>query len=115
MNSDAPGMLTPTLEEIQHWTGVIGRAQQLMLEYAAQQAATAPAAAPALPDLSGLWAAPRSMTFDTDQLARAQSDFWKESLSLWQRFLDPAAAPMRSVPRIAASPPPNGAPCRCST
>jgi polyhydroxyalkanoate synthase len=80
----------PTLEEIQHWTGVIGRAQQLLLEYATRQAAQPQAA---LPDFSRLFAAPPVMTVDTDRLAAVQADFWSESLSLWQRFLDPASGP----------------------
>ena len=85
--------LQPTLEEIQHWTGVMGRAQQLILEYATKQAAQMPATAPKLPDFSTLWTNPRSFSFDTDKLAEAQADFWKESLTLWQRFLDPTTAP----------------------
>jgi len=91
--SDTLEALQPTLEEIQHWTGVMGRAQQLILEYAARQAAQMPATAPKLPDFSALWTNPQSMTFDTDKLADAQADFWKESLTLWQRFLDPGSVP----------------------
>jgi polyhydroxyalkanoate synthase subunit PhaC len=91
--SDTLEAFQPTLEEIQHWTGVMGRAQQLILEYAAKQAAQMPAAAPKLPDFSALWTNPQSMTFDTDKLADAQADFWKESLTLWQRFLDPGSVP----------------------
>jgi polyhydroxyalkanoate synthase len=30
--SDAPEMPIPSLEELQHWTWVMGRAQQMMLE-----------------------------------------------------------------------------------
>ena len=29
-------LVAPTLDELQHWTGVLGRAQQLILEYAPQ-------------------------------------------------------------------------------
>jgi len=73
----------PTLEDMQHWTWVIGRAQQMMLESGMDLmtlAAAAPPApgVPALPDASGL--------------ARVQADFWSDSLKLWQRFLDPAKA-----------------------
>ena len=38
---DAPTM--PTLEEMQHWTGVMGRAQQMMLEHVARSMGEAPA------------------------------------------------------------------------
>jgi len=93
---DAPGTadtLAPTLDDLQHWTGVIGRAQQLMLEYAATQAAKAPAGF-AMPDISKLLAMPdpATISFDPARLVDAQADFWKDSLTLWQRLLDPATA-----------------------
>ena len=90
--SDTPGApgFAPTLDELQHWTGVIGRAQQLLLEYGARKAIQP--AMPAMPDLSRLMAGtgPMHFGFDTDALIDAQADFWKDSLSLWQRFLNPA-------------------------
>ena len=61
----------PSLADLQHWTWVIGRAQQMMLE----QGLTAFEAMPQNPA--------------TQQVR----DFWSESLSLWQRFLAPVAAP----------------------
>ena len=79
----------PTLEDMQHWTWVIGRAQQMLLESGLDMMTLAAAAPPApgvptLPDASGL--------------ARVQTDFWSDSLKLWQRFLDPAkAAPDTAV------------------
>jgi polyhydroxyalkanoate synthase len=86
---DTPGTL-PTLEELQHWTGVVGRAQQIMLDHVARQAAK-PDAATSLPDFSSLFTAPPAFRFgfDTQALADAQADLWKDSLSLWQRFLNP--------------------------
>jgi polyhydroxyalkanoate synthase len=83
--------LAPTLDELQHWTGVIGRAQQLLLEYGARKATQS--AMPTMPDLSRLMAGTGSMHFgfDTQALIDAQADFWKDSLSLWQRFLNPEA------------------------
>jgi len=66
----------PTLEDMQHWTWVIGRAQQTMLEYGLDLVKPV---APALPDTTGL--------------AKAQADFWTDSLALWQRFIDPAQNP----------------------
>jgi polyhydroxyalkanoate synthase len=99
--------LTPTLEEMQHWTGVIGRAQQLMMEYAAQQA-TKPMAAP-MPDVSWLFATPPpAVTVDPTALIEAQADLWRDSVTLWQRFLDPQraapAAPPRDIDRRFAGP-----------
>ena len=77
----------PSLEDMQHWTGVIGRAQQLILEHATEamlaageQSATSDAFTAAMsPMLFG----------DPAKIAQAQSDFWTESLAMWQRFLKP--------------------------
>ena len=63
----------PSLADLQHWTRVIGQGQQMMMEAGldAMQRGGFPGADPAA-------------------LSRAQ-DFWTQSLSLWQRMLDPAA------------------------
>ncbi len=91
--TDALAAFTPSLEEIQHWTGVIGRAQQMLLEHASRQTLQMPAMPTSLPDFSSFWTVPAALTFDAGALAQAQSDFWKDSLTLWQRFLDPGSAP----------------------
>ena len=65
----------PTLEELQHWTGVMGRAQQMMMEFGVAQS-QAPLAA-ALPAM--------------EELARAQADFWSQSMSMWQQAVLPPA------------------------
>jgi polyhydroxyalkanoate synthase len=80
----------PTLEEMQHWTGVLGRAQQLLLEQMTEAAleaagrtaekaegAVKSAPAPAFP-----WG-------DPTKLAQAQQAFWEDSVKLWSRFFDP--------------------------
>ena len=59
----------PTLEDMQQWTQVIGRAQQLMLEQAAGTT-------------GHIW------PFDPEVVARIQTSFADEGLALWQRFLD---------------------------
>ncbi|WP_448537158.1 PHA/PHB synthase family protein [Sphingobium yanoikuyae] len=59
----------PTLAEMQKWTQVLGRAQQLMLEQAAG-------------------ATGRVLPFDPETVARIQTSFADEGLALWQRFLD---------------------------
>ena len=92
--AEQPAFAMPSLEELQHWTGVIGRAQQLILEHAAQQATQFSASPPKMPDLAKLFtppAQPLMFGFDTKALFAAQADFWKDSVALWQRFLDPAA------------------------
>ena len=70
----------PSLEDMQHWTGVIGRAQQLMLEQMSEAMVTAGAGAGG----------------NTAKAGEAQSDFWADSLKLWQRFLTPPATPTPS-------------------
>jgi len=75
---DAP---TPTLPDLQHWTWVMGRAQQMMMEQGLAAMQAKPDGIPAIPGFT-----------DLATLERAR-DFWAESLTLWQRFLDPAKAP----------------------
>ncbi|MEJ7927728.1 class I poly(R)-hydroxyalkanoic acid synthase [Sphingobium sp. AN641] len=69
--TDAPTIepAMPTLEQMQQWTNVIGRAQQLLLEQAAG-------------------ATGRSLPFDPQTVARIQTDFADEGLAMWRRFLD---------------------------
>ncbi|HUD92281.1 class I poly(R)-hydroxyalkanoic acid synthase [Sphingobium sp.] len=59
----------PTLQEMQQWTQVIGRAQQLMLEQAAGTIG-------------------QTLPFDPEIVARIQTGFADEGMALWQRFLD---------------------------
>lgn len=59
----------PTLEDMQQWTQVIGRAQQLILEQAANATGQSP-------------------PFDPQAIARIQSGFADEGMALWRRFLD---------------------------
>ncbi len=79
-----PAAAMPSLEEMQHWTWVMGRMQQMMMQQGL-------AALPTVPGIN-----------DPATLERLD-DFWTDSLNLWQRFLTPAgdgeAAP--------ASPPPD--------
>ncbi|WP_246263522.1 PHA/PHB synthase family protein [Parasphingopyxis algicola] len=87
----------PTLEDMQHWTGVLGRAQQMMLEYAATQMQRAgeegqeklAEAVPTPDQLPAMFPGFPTMTLDPKKFAKAQSDFWEDSLKLWTRFLNP--------------------------
>ncbi len=78
---------TPSLEDLQHWTWVLGKAQQMMLEQGLdviQKAPANPAFAP---------------MFDPAAALRASADFWADTMQLWQRFLDPAhASPFEETP-----------------
>ncbi|MBW4331025.1 class I poly(R)-hydroxyalkanoic acid synthase [Stakelama sp. CBK3Z-3] len=72
MQGEATGG-TQTLADLQHWTWVLGRAQQMLLENGIHTMEAAP--------LSG-WS-------DPSAFARASADFWTDTMKLWQRFLDP--------------------------
>jgi polyhydroxyalkanoate synthase len=78
----------PKLEDLQHWTWVLGRAQQTMLEHGFDAMKDAPAFDPKL--------------FDPTRAIQATTDFWADSLALWQRFLDPQnAKPFEETPEQA--------------
>jgi len=75
----------PSLEDLQHWTWVMGRAQQMMLE-SGLQTLQETAAIPIIPGFT-----------DPATIARAR-DFWEDSMKLWQRLFDPEAAPVTLRP-----------------
>ncbi len=85
-SSKAPGSKLegmPTLEEMQNWTWVIGRAQQMMMEYGVK---FAPPADGVTTNATG-----SIPGFDAvEGWAKAGIDLWTESLTLWQRFLTSA-------------------------
>ncbi|MGF7152034.1 polyhydroxyalkanoate synthase [Sphingomonas zeicaulis] len=84
--TDTSETQTPmALEDIQHWTWVFGRAQQMMLDYSLREIEKARGNNPESP-MSGFAAAGGAML-------KAQTDFWSDSLKLWQRFLMPEEAP----------------------
>ncbi len=88
----------PTLEDMQHWTYVIGRAQQLMMEHVARQMSEVPTKITAVePNISlGTW--PGAALFaDPTKLAQAQVDLWTEGLSIWQRALMGGDGPKSEV------------------
>ncbi|RYY28230.1 MAG: class I poly(R)-hydroxyalkanoic acid synthase [Sphingomonadales bacterium] len=84
----------PKLEDLQHWTWVLGKAQQMMLEQGLdvmQQAPANPALNPAL-----------GAMLDPSAAMRATANFWADTMQLWQRFLDPAhAQPFEETPEQA--------------
>lgn len=75
------GDAVPTLEQMQHWTRVIGQAQQLILEHNAKLMAKADAQTIA----SGV-----RPPIDAEVAGKVQAEFWSDATSLWQRFLDSA-------------------------
>ena len=76
--------LPPSLEDMQHWTWVMGRAHQMMLESGIGEP---------LPVIRGF--------NDPATIARI-GDFWADNLKLWQRFLDPSA-PAETQASLAAA------------
>jgi polyhydroxyalkanoate synthase len=83
-----PAPTLPSLEDMQHWTFVMGRAQQMMMEHVAKQMGEAgqklATAEPKMPP--GNW--PGAAFFaDPSKLAQAQVDLWTEGLNIWQRAL----------------------------
>lgn len=101
---------TSLLEEMQHWTWVAGRAQQMMLEHAAQLGDRAqPMLAEWLDPKSfetrlsrmmgegGLASVPRAML-------DAQADIWRESFQLWERFLGQLLPGEEGAARAADAP-----------
>ncbi|CAN5262133.1 class I poly(R)-hydroxyalkanoic acid synthase [soil metagenome] len=74
------GFGLPSLADMQHWTLILGRLQQLALEHGlAAIRPVEPAGVPAIPGVT-----------DPDTLARAE-DFWRDSIALWQHLLTPQA------------------------
>ena len=91
--SAAPAMALPSLEEMQHWTFVMGRAQQLMLEFITKQAGEAGGKiASAAQQPAVQW--PMANIFpDPAKVAQAQVDLWTQGMSIWQTALGGQSEP----------------------
>jgi polyhydroxyalkanoate synthase len=77
----------PSLQDLQHWTWVMGRAQQMMMEHVARQMGEAAKTAPASPaQIAAQWPG-TNMLPDPGKIAQAQVDMWTQGLSIWQRAL----------------------------
>ncbi|OYY91173.1 MAG: class I poly(R)-hydroxyalkanoic acid synthase [Sphingomonas sp. 28-66-16] len=85
----SPPIAIPSLEDMQHWTWVMGRAQQMVLEAGLQTLQETPA----LPIIPGFT--------DRATMARAH-DFWTDSMKLWHQFMAPdLAEPIEERPEHA--------------
>lgn len=84
---------TPSLEDIQHWTFVMGRAQQMMMEHLSAQMGQAGAQAPSPEKVAAVAAEWPGMTMfgDPAKVMQAQAQLWTEGLAIWQRALGQAA------------------------
>lgn len=87
----------PSLDQMQQWTQVFGRVQQLMLEQVVKFSSNQ-LAIPAVETSPG---AELILPFNPETIAQIQSEFAREGMALWQRFIDagggPAPAPEDSV------------------
>ena len=89
-DQDTQKLTTPTLpslQDLQHWTWVMGRAQQMMMEHVARQMGEAAKSAPPSPaQIAAQWPG-MNMLPDPGRIAQAQVDMWTQGLSIWQRAL----------------------------
>lgn len=88
-NTDLLQTPVATLEDLQHWTSVLGRAQQMLIEHAASNLAR-PDISKAVFSLPTMTASP-NWAEEGEKLGRMQADFWSEGLKLWQNFLPVSA------------------------
>ncbi|HVL20200.1 MAG TPA: alpha/beta hydrolase, partial [Amaricoccus sp.] len=82
----SPDVPVPSLEELQHWTWVMGRAQQMMMEHLAEQWGEAASQAADPAKFATSWPA-MNWFADPAKIAKAQVDLWSEGLQIWQRAL----------------------------
>jgi polyhydroxyalkanoate synthase subunit PhaC len=82
----------PTLEDMQQWTWVMGRAQQMMMEHLAAQMGEAAKTAPDPEKAAQAFAQWPGMSLfgDPAKLMEAQAQMWAEGLDIWQRALGKA-------------------------
>jgi polyhydroxyalkanoate synthase len=86
---ESPSESQPSLGELQHWTWVLGRAQQMLMEQGFDVMAMVPPM-------------PKTPPVDPAAALRAGTDFWADTMKLWQRFLDPdQAEPFEETPEQA--------------
>jgi polyhydroxyalkanoate synthase subunit PhaC len=76
--TDAPNPFLPTPDDMQHWASVIGRAQQMMLEYALGQANDGKTSAAAMFDPSTWLENPA-----TQMWAQKSSKMWEQGVAFW--------------------------------
>jgi len=78
-DSRKPAGTRTLLDEMAHWTGIVGQMQQLLMEHGAT-------AALRIGD-DALAAMAKAADIDSAELIEAQSAWWKEALAVWQSFL----------------------------
>jgi len=86
------GMGVPTLEDWQHWTLVMGRAQQMLMEFWANQVAKGQPM-PAWSSPSAFGFGEQGSTSDPMTLMSAGAQAWAKGLETWGKLLGGVAAP----------------------
>ena len=90
----------PSVETFQRWSQLMGRAQQLALEFwTKQDQGSAPMAADPL-GMTGAWQAMvTAAAADPQKLMSAQTALWQDSVKLWQAFLsgNPQESPVATA------------------
>ena len=76
--TEAPNPFLPSPEDMQHWASVIGRAQQMMLEYALGQANSGNTGAAALFDPAH-WLENPATRLWTEQSTK----MWEQGVAFW--------------------------------
>src|SRR5690348_3719685 len=86
MNDSATGV--SSLHDLQHWTWVMGRAQQMMMEFWTTQSARQSNDASPSSDAFDAWTKSLALNEPVTQIAEAQQRFWNDSVALWRRLID---------------------------
>ncbi|PZQ24412.1 MAG: class I poly(R)-hydroxyalkanoic acid synthase [Sphingopyxis macrogoltabida] len=92
--NDTASPFVPAAEDLQHWASVMGRAQQMMLEFALGKVNDGKPAAAALFDPAGWMNSPASQQW-ADQTAK----LWEQGVSFWTSLatLGPSFTPLTDV------------------
>ncbi len=91
-------MTEPTTEmapiaQFQHWTDLMGRGQQMMMEFWSREQVPAPMPTPDAMGMVATWQKVTAAALgDPQKLLDMQTRFMTDSLALWQSFLTPGAA-----------------------
>ena len=94
--TDAPNPFLPSPEDVQHWSSVMGRAQQMMLEYALGQANQGNSAAAGLFDPANWLQNPTTQAW-----AEQSSKMWEQGARFWTSLatLQPPFAAAAEAPK----------------
>ena len=93
---EAPNPFMPSPDDLQHWASVMGRAQQMMLEYALGQANQGNSAAASLFDPASWLQNPTTQLW-----AEQSSKMWEQGVAFWTSLatIQPAFTPDTAAPK----------------